>query len=274
MVKVIIFNDTQNFNGSLNFINDRLTRNEKRFWNYKKYIPFLLEKIKSLDGFDDINLQLIKTNFYEGRYSSNIIKNFEWGCHKEISKINKMISKEQNLLNVISQTKVPNMLRRKINRHVEDIRKDLIKEKEEYYRKIKKQNRNLEGQKKLFNKLESSPLIDIKSTPLKQSEGKIYQKGVDVLLATDLVHLAHTNSYDIAIILSGDTDLLEAVKLIKNLGKIPIIISYHTPGIPRESNISDLMGVGKFINLRELSEEEIGKMSDKRKDNNSNREQS
>jgi uncharacterized LabA/DUF88 family protein len=84
-------------------------------------------------------------------------------------------------------------------------------------------------------------------------------------LATDLINLAHIGEYDIAIILSGDTDMIEAVRLIKSMGKTPIIISYHTPGEPEKSHISDLMSVGKFINMKDFSNEEIGKMSDLRR---------
>ncbi|MBU2104721.1 MAG: NYN domain-containing protein, partial [Nanoarchaeota archaeon] len=138
--------------------------------------------------------------------------------------------------------------------------------KEEYFSYIEKQKRNFEGQKNMLNELENNPFIDIKPTPLKQKEGKVSQKGVDVLLATDLVHLAHTGAYDIAIILSGDTDLIEAVRLIKTLGKTPIIFSYHTPGNPELSNISDLMNAGKFINLKNFAKKEIFEMSDLRKE--------
>ncbi len=264
-MKVIIFNDTQNFNGSLNFINDRFNKNKKRFWDYKKYIPFLLKKVKSLDEFNNLDLRLVKTYFYEGRYSSNLMKNFKWNTNKKIRELNQMIAKEQNLLNMISQqTNVSKMLRKKVNKHVEEIKRDLEEKKNSYFRYIKKQERNFEGQRILFEELKGNPLIDIRLTPLKQSEGEIYQKGVDVLIATDLVHLAHTDAFDIAIILSGDTDLVEAVKLIKTLGKTTIIFSYHTPNNPKKSNISDLMNVGKFINIRDFTNEEILEMSDLR----------
>ena len=76
--------------------------------------------------------------------------------------------------------------------------------------------------------------------------------------------MAHTNAYDVAIILSGDTDLIEAVKLVKNLGKTVIVISYHTPGNHKLSNISDLMNAGKFINLRDFTDKEIFSMSELR----------
>lgn len=48
-MKVIIFNDLDNFNGSLSIINKDLKEDKKRFWDIDKYIPFLLEKIKNLD---------------------------------------------------------------------------------------------------------------------------------------------------------------------------------------------------------------------------------
>ncbi len=261
-MRVIIFNDTQNFNGSLNFINNRFKKNKKRFWDYKKYIPFLMKKIKSIDNLNKEDFQLIKTYFYEGRYSSNLINSHRWSCNQKIAELNRMIKIEHNLLNLVSQEKLSHKLRRKINLHVEEIKKQLEYKKKEYLFYIDKQKRNFEGQKKLFEELENNSFIDIRSTPLKQSKGEVYQKGVDVLMATDLIHLAHTNAYDIAIILSGDTDLIEAVRLIKNLGKTVIIISYHTPGEPELSNISDLMNAGKFINLKHFTSEEIIEMSE------------
>lgn len=271
-MKVIIFNDTQNFNGSLNFINKRFNKKKRRFWDYTKYLHFLIEKIKSLDDFNNIDIELVKVFFYEGKYSNNLIRRIKWGCHQKIREINQMINKEQVLLNLISQSKASNYLRKKINQHVENIKKDLEKKKQKYFDYIKKQERNFKGQKRFFKELEENPLIEIKSTPLKQREGEVNQKGIDVLLATDLVHLAHTKAYDIAIILSGDTDLIEAVKLIKNLEKIPIIISYHTQGDSKLSNISDLMNVGKFINLKDFTDKEIEKMSELKEGKEENEE--
>lgn len=174
-----------------------------------------------------------------------------------------MINKEQTLLNLVSQASTSSrLLRKKVHLHVNSIKKELEAEKDEILKYIEKQSKQFNGQKGLFRELEPNPLIDIKSTPLKQKNGEIFQKGVDVLLATDMVNLAHEESYDVAIILSGDTDMIEAVKLIKSMGRTPIIISYHTPGNPEKSNISDLMNIGKFINLRDFTNEEIERMSD------------
>lgn len=265
-MKVIIFNDTQNFNGSLNFINSRFKKQDKRFWDYKKYIPFLIQKIKQEDDFDKSELQLVKTYFYEGKYNSNLISSLEWNCNKKIAEMNNLIEREKNLLNVISQEKISQSLRNKINRHVEGIKEELEEKKKSYSHYLFKQKRNFEGQKDLFKKLEDNSFIELRTTPLKQREAKIYQKGVDVLLATDLVNLAHTEAYDVAIILSGDTDLVEAVKLVKDLGKTVIIFSYHTPKNSKLSNISDLISAGKFINLKDFTNEEIFAMSELREE--------
>lgn len=265
-MKAIIFNDTQNFNGSLNLLNERFNYHNKRFWNYKKYIPFLMEKINSLNEFNEEGrVELKKVYFYEGRYSRGIISTSKWFCNKKIQKLNQMISKEENLLRLVSQASTSSrMLRKKVTNQVNEIKRELEKEKANILKYIKKQSKQSEGQRSLFQELESNTLIDIKSTPLKQKEGEIFQKGVDVLLTTDLVNLAHLKSYDIAIVLSGDTDMIEAIKLIRSMGKTVIIVSYHTPGEPEKSNISDLMSVGKFINMKSFTNEEIENMSDLR----------
>lgn len=267
-MRVIIFNDTQNFNGSLNFINERFREGQKRFWNYKKYIPFLINKLKSIDSLNKEDFQLIKVYFYEGRYSSNLINNLKWSCNQKIAELNDLIERQQNILNAINEEKLSQSLKKAVLLPVRTTKKELEKQKEEYLSYLEKQKRNFGGQKELLKELQGNPLIDVRNTPLKQKEGEVYQKGVDVLLATDLVHLAHIGSYDIAIILSGDTDLIEAVRLIKILGKTPIIFSYHTPGNHEKSNISGLMNAGgKFINLRDLTKTEILEMSDLREEN-------
>jgi len=130
--------------------------------------------------------------------------------------------------------------------------------------KLSKQKRSFEGQKEFFRELEFSTLIEMRITPLKQHDGEVHQKGVDVLLATDLISLAHAEAYDLAIILSGDTDLIEAVKLIKTLGKIPVIFSYYDQKRPEHSNIYNLRGSGKFVNLKDLTNEEIFSISELR----------
>jgi len=51
------------------------------------------------------------------------------------------------------------------------------------------------------------------------SEGKKKQKGVDISMFIDIVGLAEVDAFDTAIIVSGDRDFLDAVRILKELGK-------------------------------------------------------
>ena len=57
------------------------------------------------------------------------------------------------------------------------------------------------------------------------------EKGVDIMMATDLLKLAWEDSYDVAILVSGDGDFAYAVKTVKDLGK-------HVEVAAFESNLS------------------------------------
>ncbi len=49
--------------------------------------------------------------------------------------------------------------------------------------------------------------------------GPLKQKGVDVLLAIDMLEKAYSDQYDFAIIIAGDNDFYEVVNAVKNSGK-------------------------------------------------------
>jgi uncharacterized LabA/DUF88 family protein len=271
-MRVIIFNDIENFNGSLNLVNSNLPEGEKRFWDINKYVPFILRKVKSLDKekLSQENLELMKIFIYTGKYSSKLIYKIKWSCSNKIKELQEIINKENSLLCEISKNRLNEEINKKITAHVNSIIDIFSKKKQEYIDKIDKQIRNRNGQINFFKKIEDSPFIALRTTPLKEADGEIYQKGVDVKLATDLVNLAHTNSYDMAIILGGDTDLVECVKLVKdNLSKIVIIVSYYSEGEPLLSNISDLKKEASyFLNLKDLTNKELEEMSDLRRTDN------
>ncbi len=56
---------------------------------------------------------------------------------------------------------------------------------------------------------------------------KTEEKGSDVNLATHLVHDGHLDRFDLAVIISNDSDLLEAVKIVKSLGKQVGVLNPH-----------------------------------------------
>jgi len=102
--------------------------------------------------------------------------------------------------------------------------------------------------------------INVKTSPLRRREyqcsycsEKAYthvEKGVDVTLVTDMLALAFQNTYDTAIVVSGDNDLIGAVEEIQRLGK-RVEVAAFTVGIGRElKTIADL-----YISLDEIADE-------------------
>jgi len=84
----------------------------------------------------------------------------------------------------------------------------------------------------LYDTINQFPNFEVKRFNLKliygdkgQVEKKV-EKGVDVALATDLVKYAHLNSFDVAILCTGDVDFVPAIEHVKNLGKEVFIASF------------------------------------------------
>jgi len=61
--------------------------------------------------------------------------------------------------------------------------------------------------------------FEVRTARLVKNNDHWEQKGVDTIIALDMVEKAVSNQYDVAILVSGDLDHLPAVKSVKNLGK-------------------------------------------------------
>ena len=46
-----------------------------------------------------------------------------------------------------------------------------------------------------------------------------YEKGVDILLATDMITHSYKNNYDVAVLVAGDSDYVSALQAVKDNGK-------------------------------------------------------
>jgi len=107
-------------------------------------------------------------------------------------------------------------------------------------------------QQKLFNNLRKQDFI-IKRGYLMENNVRYHEKGVDVKLAIDLLIGAYDNIYDVAIVVSSDTDLIPAIKQIKYLNKeIEYIGFSHRPsfGMQKYATKSILLlkeDIEKFI---------------------------
>ena len=105
-----------------------------------------------------------------------------------------------------------------------------------------KSQKMVESQQKLFSGLENDG-YQIKRGKIVY-DNKIREKGVDVQIAIDLVIGVAENSYDTAIVVSSDTDLIPAIKYIRSKGKMVEYVGFsHTPsfGMIKESDYRILL---------------------------------
>jgi Uncharacterized conserved protein len=81
------------------------------------------------------------------------------------------------------------------------------------------------------------PYLEVRLGSTKIAQGIPVEKGIDIMLATDALHFAWTNVYDVAILVSGDGDFAYALQAVKNIGK-HVEVAYF------ENNVSkDLLEV-------------------------------
>ncbi len=74
-------------------------------------------------------------------------------------------------------------------------------------------------QKKFLTYLEKNGFVIRFTRVSKNRFGKYHQKGIDILLYSDVVELAQEDSYDKAILVSGDADYIKAVEKLEELNK-------------------------------------------------------
>jgi len=79
--------------------------------------------------------------------------------------------------------------------------------------------------------LRDTPYLEARLGGTKLAQGVTVEKGIDVMLVTDLLNFAWSDRYDVAILVSGDSDFAYALQAVKNLGKY-VEVAYF------ESNVS------------------------------------
>jgi uncharacterized LabA/DUF88 family protein len=75
------------------------------------------------------------------------------------------------------------------------------------------------SQQKFFQNLKKTPYLELKLGRLERRGDTVVEKGVDVMMVTDMLYFATTNQYDTAIVVSGDGDFGYCIKKVKELGK-------------------------------------------------------
>ena len=83
-----------------------------------------------------------------------------------------------------------------------------------YYYNVRQDNETsanmVQDQKKFLDSMYETPFIEVRLGIWKQRGDTLVEKGVDVMLATDLVAHAYQDHYDTAIVVSGDADFYPA----------------------------------------------------------------
>ena len=199
-----------------NFKKSLTLTNNNRWYDLGKCQYFLINYIQRRIDKDCTNSSLVRVYAYTGAYSKNIIKR---------------------------------------------VKKDYEREKDGELKEYRKQLmtktiKGLENQKHFLPISSKFNFFELKTTPLKYDGFRVFQKGIDVLLAVDLVSHAFNNNFDVAVVCSGDLDLLEAVKITKRLGK-KVVIASHPEQLAKELRKE----ADYFLDLSRLTQEDLNTIS-------------
>jgi uncharacterized LabA/DUF88 family protein len=88
-------------------------------------------------------------------------------------------------------------------------------------------------QQEFLEILRKTPYLEVRLGSTKVSGGIPVEKGIDIMLATDVLYFAWNNFYDIAIVVSGDADFAYALQAVKNMGK-HVEVAYFERGISKD----------------------------------------
>jgi len=119
-----------------------------------------------------------------------------------------------------------------------------------YYNVLQDQIQRPDGyreQQEFLDILGRTPYLEIRLGSTKMAQGIPVEKGVDIMLATDLLYFAWNDFYDVAVLVSGDSDFTYALQAVKNMGK-HVEVAYFESGVSK-----DLLGVADDRHLLDRS---------------------
>jgi uncharacterized LabA/DUF88 family protein len=88
-------------------------------------------------------------------------------------------------------------------------------------------------QQEFLDVLRKTPYLEIRLGTTKMAQGIPVEKGIDIMLATDLLYFAWNDFYDTAVLVSGDSDFAYALQAIKNMGK-HVEVAYFESGVSKD----------------------------------------
>ena len=94
-------------------------------------------------------------------------------------------------------------------------------------------------QQEFLDVLRKTPYLEVRLGSTKMTQGITVEKGIDIMLATDLLYFAWNDFYDVAVLVSGDADFAYALQAVKNMGK-HVEVAYFESGVSKDLlNIAD-----------------------------------
>ena len=111
--------------------------------------------------------------------------------------------------------------------------------KRTYYYNIRQEDQNGE-QQKFLDSMFDTPYLEVKLGISKQRGEIVVEKGVDVMLATDLVVHAYKDHYDTAVVVSGDADFYPALQAVKDVGKHVEVAAFESNISSESSKVADV----------------------------------
>ena len=99
-------------------------------------------------------------------------------------------------------------------------------------------------QQKFLESMYDTPYVEVRLGIWKQRGDIMVEKGVDVMLATDLITHAYKDHYDTAIVVSGDADFYPALQAVKDVGKHVEVAAFDMNMSAESSRVADV--VNKF----------------------------
>ncbi len=94
-------------------------------------------------------------------------------------------------------------------------------------------------QQEFLDILRKTPYLEVRLGSTKIAQGVAVEKGIDIMLATDLLYFAWNDFYDVAVLVSGDSDFAYALQAVKNMGK-HVEVAYFESGVSKDLlNVAD-----------------------------------
>ena len=81
-------------------------------------------------------------------------------------------------------------------------------------------------QQKFLATLYNTPYLEVCLGISKYRGDVLIEKGVDIMMATDVLQFAYRDLYDVALLVSGDADFAYAMQAVKNLGKHVEVVAF------------------------------------------------